>query len=218
MSATTVNAFPPLHAFNSSRGWFLALIVLLHAGFFWVLTHGVTIGSVKHRAAADRRFPARHGQAAAAAEAAADRRADRQRVVRARHRPARRCRRSTIRRRHRSVTRDPPPVPREVVTEKPGAGPLIVEPQGDPRFPFTEPEYPVSEIRHGARRHGVAVDRDPAERARRRWCASISRAAIAKLDDSAVREARRWRMKPGMQDGVATAMWKRVPITFQLKN
>src|SRR5688572_27908342 len=46
MSAITVNAFPPLHAFNSSRAWFLALIVLLHAGFFWVLTHGVTIGSL----------------------------------------------------------------------------------------------------------------------------------------------------------------------------
>ena len=39
-----------------------------------------------------------------------------------------------------------------------------------------------------------------------------------KLDESAVREARKWRMKPGMQDGVATAMWKRVPITFRLKN
>ena len=51
MSATTVNAFPPLHAFNSSRGWFLALIVLLHAGFFWALTHGVTFGviSLEHK-------------------------------------------------------------------------------------------------------------------------------------------------------------------------
>jgi protein TonB len=39
-----------------------------------------------------------------------------------------------------------------------------------------------------------------------------------KLDESAAREARRWRMKPGMHDGVATAMWKRVPITFRLKN
>jgi hypothetical protein len=47
MSAITVNAFPPLHAFNSSRSWFMALIVLLHAGFFWVLTHGVTIGTLK---------------------------------------------------------------------------------------------------------------------------------------------------------------------------
>ncbi|MGH8238170.1 MAG: energy transducer TonB, partial [Steroidobacteraceae bacterium] len=41
---------------------------------------------------------------------------------------------------------------------------------------------------------------------------------FVKLDESAVREARRWRMKPGVQDGVATSMWKRVPITFQLKN
>ena len=33
-----------------------------------------------------------------------------------------------------------------------------------------------------------------------------------------MREARRWRMKPGTQDGVAAAMWKRVPITFRLKD
>jgi TonB family protein len=39
-----------------------------------------------------------------------------------------------------------------------------------------------------------------------------------RLDESAMREARKWRMKPGLQDGVATAMWKRVPVTFQLKN
>ncbi|MGH8238544.1 MAG: hypothetical protein ACREXP_16185, partial [Steroidobacteraceae bacterium] len=43
----TMNAFPPLHAFNSSRGWFLALIVLVHAGFYWALTHGVTFGIIK---------------------------------------------------------------------------------------------------------------------------------------------------------------------------
>ena len=39
-----------------------------------------------------------------------------------------------------------------------------------------------------------------------------------KLDDSAAREARRWRMKPGTSDGTAMPMWKRVPIKFQLKN
>jgi protein TonB len=41
---------------------------------------------------------------------------------------------------------------------------------------------------------------------------------FVRLDESAMREARKWRMKPGLQDGVATAMWKRVPVTFQLKN
>ena len=63
MSATTVNAFPPLHAFNSSRSWFLALIVLLHAGFFWVLTHGVDDRQRRDPAAGDRRFPARQVEA-----------------------------------------------------------------------------------------------------------------------------------------------------------
>src|SRR5690348_7772776 len=43
MSATTVNTFPPLHAFNSSRSWAIALIVLVHLGFFWALTHHVVI-------------------------------------------------------------------------------------------------------------------------------------------------------------------------------
>ena len=47
MSATTVNTFPPLHEFNSSRGWFLALIVLVHLGFFWAFTHGMTFGIIK---------------------------------------------------------------------------------------------------------------------------------------------------------------------------
>jgi protein TonB len=40
---------------------------------------------------------------------------------------------------------------------------------------------------------------------------------FTRLDDSAVREARKWRMKPGTRDGVAISMWKRVPVTFQLK-
>ena len=108
-------------------------------------------------------------------------------------------------------------MPHEVVREAPGAGPLIVEPQGDPRFPFTEPEYPVSEIRLG--HEGtvwLSIEILPTGRV---GLVRIDQSSgFVKLDDSAVREARRWRMKPGMQDGVATARWKRVPITFQLKN
>ena len=41
---------------------------------------------------------------------------------------------------------------------------------------------------------------------------------FAKLDESAAREARKWRMKPGTSDGTAMTMWRRVPIRFQLKN
>ena len=215
MSAITVNAFPPLHTFNSSRSWFLALIVLLHAGFFWVLTHGVTVGSVsipkgftlidpmppkpqpppKPREIDEpdlsRVFvPDIEVPNLAAAE---DTNAPRQ------------------------TTDDPPPPVREIVREAPGSGPVIVQPQGDPRYPFTEPEYPIPDIRMGhegtvwltieilpnGRVGAVRVDQT---------------SGFARLDESAVREARKWRMKPGMQDGIAIAMWKRVPVTFRLKD
>ena len=39
----------------------------------------------------------------------------------------------------------------------------------------------------------------------------------ARLDESAVREARRWKLKPGTRDGVPVSMWKQIPITFRLK-
>src|SRR5688572_9792736 len=43
MSATTVNSFPSLNNWNSPRAWALAIIVLLHFGFFYALTHGMSI-------------------------------------------------------------------------------------------------------------------------------------------------------------------------------
>src|SRR5690349_9766217 len=42
MSATTVNSFPSLHSLHSPRGWALAIIVLVHLGFFWALSSGLT--------------------------------------------------------------------------------------------------------------------------------------------------------------------------------
>lgn len=42
MSAMTVNSFPSMHNWSSPRAWALAIIVLLHLGFFWALTNGMT--------------------------------------------------------------------------------------------------------------------------------------------------------------------------------
>ena len=42
MTATTINTFPSLHSWSSPRSWALAIIVLLHMGFFWALTHGLS--------------------------------------------------------------------------------------------------------------------------------------------------------------------------------
>jgi protein TonB len=216
MSATTVNAFPPLHAFNSSRAWFLALIVLLHAGFFWVLTHGVTIGSIEIQPPVIVDFLPDKSKPKPTPP---DEPEPPEVVTRGRL--------------------DPIPLPPDVPVDEtpserapiaepvdrapagPGTAvpvpPVVVDPQGDPRFPLTEPEYPVQEIRLGhegtvwllvqilpnGRVGQVRVDQS---------------SGFVRLDESAMREARKWRMKPGLQDGVATAMWKRVPVTFQLKN
>ena len=95
--------------------------------------------------------------------------------------------------------------------------PVIVQPQGDPRFPFTEPEYPNPDIRMG-HEGTVLLSIEVLPNGRVGQVRIERSSGFVRLDESAVREARKWRMKPGMQDGIATAMWKRVPITFQLKD
>ena len=171
MSAITVNAFPPLHAFNSSRGWFLALIVLLHAGFFWVLTHGVTIGSIKTEPAADRR----RSDTCADPEPLppptpvkpVDPRRSSDVFVPKVEQPD--CRHEDDPERRPARSRDEPqPTAADRQLEGPGSGPRIVEPADRCAISVQEPEYPVPEIRHEHARHGVAVGADPAERSRRR--------------------------------------------------
>ena len=214
MSAT-VNSFPPLHTLNSSRGWFLALIVLLHLGFFWALTHGVTIRDlvlpppplIAHNLPDTSKPPPKKD---------VDVRPD---VTRIFVPPTETPNLPQIVESNAPVvvSRDPEPLPREAVREAPGSGPVIVEPAGDPRYPLTEPEYPVSEIR--LQHEGTVLLSVQILPNGRVGAVRIDQSSgYAKLDDAAVREARRWRMRPGSQDGAATAMWKRVPITFRLKD
>jgi protein TonB len=215
MSTTTVNAFPPLHAFNSSRSWFLALIVLLHAGFFWVLTHGVTIGSIEIKPPVIVDFiPDQKPEILPPKRPELPTGTTQQFVDPVRPPPD-------------LVWRDEPidetNLFRGPLTSLPGAGPgsavpvpVIVQPQGDARFPFTEPEYPIPEIRMG-HEGTVWLTIEILPNGRVGQVRVDQSSGFTRLDDSAVREARKWRMKPGTQDGVAVSMWKRVPVTFQLK-
>jgi protein TonB len=214
MSATTVNAFPPLHEFNSSRSWFLALIVLLHAGFFWVLTHGVTVGSVKIEPKMVIDFLPSQPQPPPPPRTI-PLNPDVSRVFVP---PVETPDLPTVETPNEPIqgTEQPQP-PVTIVVDKPGSGPLIVDPQADPRYPFTQPEYPIADIRMG--HEGtvwLSIEILPNGRVGKVQVDQSS--GFVRLDESAVREARTWRMKPGMQDGVATSMWKRVPITFQLKD
>ncbi len=216
MSAITVNAFPPLHAFSSSRSWVLALIVLLHAGFFWLLTHGVTFGIIKteHKTwVVDVPIDIVDPEPVVPPE---PREINSSRVdplplpneIDYREKPQELAPEAGPR------VDSPPTAPTEA---GPGSGPRILEPQVDPRFPFTEPEYPVSEIRQG--HEGTVLLALQILPNGRVGAVRIDQSSgYEKLDDAAAREARRWRMKPGTSDGTATPMWKRVPIKFQLKN
>ena len=211
----TVNAFPPLHALNSSRGWFVALIVLLHFGFFWALTNGVTLHIIPTPKGGIIEFqpsepakppPPRIIQVNPTIDPI---------VVPPVETPLLPTDEPTNAPVY--VTRDPVPVPPVTPAEAPGSGPLIIEPTLDARYPFTDPEYPVSEIRQG--HEGTVLLALQILPNGRVGAVRIEQSSgYAKLDDSAAREARKWRMKPGTSDGSAMAMWKKVPIKFQLKN
>jgi protein TonB len=215
MSATTVNTFPPLHAFNSSRSWFLAAIVLVHLGFFWALTNGLTVYVFKPKPPGDTFFvpndppkpppptnvnvtPTFTGVFVPVDVPVPQLPPDDN------HAPV-------------QTTSEPQPLPPTTVTEGPGSGPLIVEPELDPRFPFSEPEYPVAEIRLG-HEGTVLLALQILPNGRVGEVRIDKSSGYVRLDESAAREARRWRMKPGTSDGAAMPMWKRVPIKFQLKN
>jgi protein TonB len=216
MSATTVNAFPPLHAFNSSRSWFLALIVLLHAGFFWVLTHGVTIGSLDIPPPLITKLLPDSREVDPPPPQQLDPPTLPGSVVDPVPLPPEFEYRDTPD--ERAPQADPRARP---IPDGPGSAlpvpPVMVQPQGDPRFPFTEPEYPVPEIRMGPEGTvWLTIEILPNGRV---GAVRIDQSSgFARLDDSAVREARKWRMKPGTQDGIAIPMYKRVPVTFRLKD
>jgi periplasmic protein TonB len=211
----TVNAFPPLHALSSPRGWFMALIVLLHAGFFWVLTHGVTSWTLE-------KTPPPF-----VVVDVPQRPVDPPRVTKPIEPVIGRPFAPVVdppRLRHDEPptppiegTSEPQRVPPTTVVEGPSSGPYIVEPALDPRYPFTEPEYPVAEIRQG-HQGTVLLALQILPNGRVGDVRIEQSSGYVKLDDSAAKEARRWRMKPGTSGGTATAMWKRVPIKFQLKN
>ena len=216
MSAITVNAFPPLHAFNSSRSWFVACIVLLHLGFFWALTHGVTIGDMKIKRDFVVDFlPAPPRPLPPPAQIQPDEpRVSEVYVPNVDVPVLRHDEDSTA---PQQVTGEPRPAQPLIVKEAPGSGPIIIEPKTDPRFPFTQPAYPNSEIRLG--HEGTVLLRVQILPNGRVGEIQVEESSgFVKLDESAAREARSYRMKPGMQNGVATVMWVRVPIKFQLKN
>lgn len=216
MSAT-INAFPPVHQFNSSRSWFMAVIVLLHVGFFWALSNGLSKqifeklpGSIwvsvpdTHKpppppVILDEPKDLQTWQVLAPTPALPLQPDDHQGIA------------------AREMPREPEPIGTGA-DEGPGSAvvPIVVAPTIDPRFGFSEPIYPSASIRK--EEQGTVLVSVRVGVNGRVIEARLERSSgYADLDKSALREARLWRFVPGTEDGRPTPMWTHVPIKFQLK-
>lgn len=217
--SVTVNTFPPFQSMNSPRMWALALIAAMHLMFFWALMSGMgprivavlkpppiqmipvtpdtPVEPVKRRGEVelepliDRIFVPRP-QIPDEEPVSADK--DKSVPL-------------------QGASDDPPPHADHSPT---APAPVVELPVIDPRVPLSEPIYPPAEIRlghSGTVMLGVYV----LENGRVGEVRIEHSSGFPGLDMTAQREARRWRLKPGTQDGRPVAMWKTIPITFQLK-
>lgn len=209
----TLNTFPSLNELNG-RSWTLVAIIALHVGFFFVLSSGVRMPIIHDVTGPIRVLP---------------------RVTPA---PEPRPIDHTVVDELTPVIKVVEPVapalepdetsgPREEhmpgpavhhTGVQPGQGEgtaIVVEPQIGSRG-LSEPMYPASEIR--ANHTGtVLLSVQVLENGRVGAVRIDQSSGYPKLDASAAREAARWRLRPGMRDGVPVAMWKQIPITFRLQ-
>lgn len=212
MGTTTVNTFPPLHALDSPRGWILGLIVLLHVAFVWVLNNSLSFSifpgpppntivdfiedEPQPLPPPPERIPeplVRPDDIYVPAPATPD-----EAYPSEDNAPVR-------------VTPERPLPPTTHVEPRP----TIIEP-AIPRGGLSEPIYPASEIRAG-HTGTVVLSVQVLENGRVGDVRILQSSGYAKLDESALREARKWRFVPGTRDGVPIALWKQIPITFQIQ-
>jgi protein TonB len=215
MSAVTVNTFPSINTFTSARSWFLAIIVLLHVGFFWALSNGLSIGAIvelPQKTIVD--FlpappkPNRPPKQITNAPPIEPVYVPTQEVPTTRYD-------EDDRGPFRNVTDTPRPTPHE--SSGAAVVPIEIEPQIDQRLGLSQPLYPAASIR--ANETGTVILAVLVLENGRIGEVRIEQSSgHARLDASAVREARRWRLKPGARDGVPVAMWKQIPVTFRLQN
>jgi len=216
MTATTINTFPSLHSWSSPRGWAMAIIVLLHVGFFWLLTHGMSVPIPRwFEPEPPELLPQTPTQPTPP-------------------RPIKPIDSVTLTTQQQVTVVEPVlniPASEDTTTafvvdpKPPGdftdtgdvspPAPVVVAPRIDSRRALSEPYYPSSEIRLG-HEGTVVLSLHILADGRVGEVKLVTSSGFEKLDDSAMREAKRWRFIPGTSDGSPLAMWKQVPITFRL--
>lgn len=215
MSATTINTFPSMHSWRSPRSWALAIIVLLHLGFFWALSSGLTPKLMRIVIPEAPVFLPPPDEPKPLKRVVVDDPIIKTRPLDPYVPPV------------APIPNDPvDTAPRVPVPTTPNdftqtgdvvapPAPVVIEPRIDARRGLSEPYYPPQVIREGGegtvllsiyiladgRVGEVKLDRSSGH---------------TKLDESALREAKKWRFVPGSSDGKPMAMWKQLPVTFRL--
>jgi periplasmic protein TonB len=213
MSAISLNTFPAINTFHSPRSWFLALIVILHVGFFFALNSGLSFSTLvtppnvfKVSLIDDPTPPQRTARPIVEPNTTWSRPV----ITRPPDAPPMDDVEPDVIR-----SREPTPLPPIEFTPEP-VRQVMVEP-AIPESGLSEPIYPASEIR--AEHAGtVLLSLEILPNGRVGAIRLLQSSGYAKLDQSALREARKWRFVPGSRDGVPVVRWKQVPVKFELHN
>jgi periplasmic protein TonB len=214
MSATTVHAFPAFNSLLSPRAWMLVVIVLLHAGFFWSLSNGLSrpiLAFTEPRIVA--RFLPDDVKPLPPPPRTLDVKPRIETAIPVEPIPVLGPVTEGATSIHLDTTPNLPPV--TIVEPRPA--PVIVQPQIDPARTLSQPAYPPQDIRMGNTGTvllAVLVLPDGTVGDVR-----VERSSgFPRLDASASSEARQWRFRPGLLDGVPRPMWKQLPIVFRLED
>lgn len=217
MSAMTVNSFPSMHNWNSPRAWALAIIVLLHLGFFWALTNGMTQKITKFIIPEAPQLLPLPEQPTPIKKVEIDDPLIKAQKIEPTYMPPPID--TFTEPTDRAPIVDPIPMPPNRFVDESGGvappAPTVIEPRIDSRRGLSEPYYPVDVIRSGGEGTVVLSIYILAD-GRVGEVKLISSSGIPKLDESAIREAKKWRFVPGTSDGKPMAMWKQLPVTFRL--
>ncbi|MEQ1580144.1 MAG: energy transducer TonB [Steroidobacteraceae bacterium] len=211
MSAATVHSFPALNALSSPRGVVLAVIVLLHAGFFWSLNNGLSRSVLVF---VPTRIQASFIEEPARPEPAPPPKPVYQPQFTPSLTPEPPPVLGEFAEGTNAILVDPAPVHPQPVPVTPARA-VVVPPQVDAKRGLTEPTYPAQDVRlgnEGTVMLSVYVLADGAVGEVR----LLKTSGFPRLDASALSEAHRWKFQPGTEDGKPAAMWKQLPITFRL--
>jgi periplasmic protein TonB len=206
-----VQAFPSIQGING-RSFALAFIIVVHAAFFWALTSGLAHPFLERMNDSSDFVPI---DPVAPADPPPGQHVDKVDIA-----PVVPSTVDTpiVDYDHSGWTVTQPPTRTDPIAriETVVPTPVIMQPQIDTQRGLREPIYPAQEIRLG-HTGTVLLAVEVLPNGKVGALRLVQSSGYPRLDEAAIKAAREWRLIPGTRDGMATAMWKQIPITLRLR-